>query len=307
MTPVPSGADDRSAPILRIFRLASGNNSFVAQHGEHWLDLSRYLAAQRLPLDLVQLATLGFFERASFERRLAESDWPRAQPVFGEFGLDVPLLPREVGKILALGKNFREHAAEFGERVPEEPLFFNKLPETLVASGATVRVPSWYTRRVDHEAELAVVIGRAGSMIPAETALAHVAGYCVANDLTARTLQGDDREKKYPWFRSKNLDGFCPLGPCFVPRDFLDLADRKVLCRVNGELRQSASTKDLVVDVPHAIEFLSRHLTLRPGDIVLMGTPAGVGPLVDGDVVECEVEGIGVLSTRIARPSAPSA
>ncbi len=291
------------APVLRVFRLASGNNSFVAQYGEHWLDLSRYLAAQRLPLDLVQLVGMGFFERASFERRLSEADWPRAQPVFGEFGLDVPFLPREVGKILALGKNFKEHAAEFGEQVPEEPLFFNKLPETMVPHGATVRVPPWYTRRVDHEAELAVVIGRTGSMIRAQDAAQYVAGYTVANDLTARTLQGDDREKKYPWFRSKNLDQFCPLGPCFVPREFLDLADVKVLARVNGEERQRASTKDFVVDVPHALEYLSKHLTLRAGDIVLTGTPAGVGPLKDGDEVECEVEGIGVLVTRIARPA----
>jgi 2-keto-4-pentenoate hydratase/2-oxohepta-3-ene-1,7-dioic acid hydratase in catechol pathway len=292
------------APVLRVFRLATGTNSWVVQYGEHWLDLSRYLASQRIPIDVVHLLGNGFFERAAFERRLAESDWPRAQPVFGEFGLDVPLPQREVGKILALGKNFREHAAEFGEAVPEEPLFFNKLPETLVPHGATVRVPPWYTRRVDHEAELAVVIARAGACIRPEDAHLHVGAYTVANDLTARSLQGEDREKKHPWFRAKNMDQFCPLGPCLVPRAFLDLADLRVTCRVNGELRQDASTRDFVVDVPHAIAYLSKHLTLRPGDVVLTGTPAGVGPLADGDVVECAVEGIGTLVTRIARPPA---
>lgn len=295
-------ARSSAPPVLRIFRLAAGTNSYVAQYGQSWLDLSRYLASQRLPIDLVPLIQNGFFEREAFERRLAETDWPSAQPVFGEFGLDVPLPPRDVGKILALGKNFAEHAAEFREAVPEEPLFFNKLPETLTPHGATVRVPAWYTGRVDHEAELAVIVGRTGTQLRPEDALAHVAGYTVANDLTARTLQGADREKKHPWFRAKNFDQFCPLGPCFVPRDFFAAEDARVTCRVNGVTRQDASTRDLVVDVPHALAHLSQFLTLRPGDVVLMGTPAGVGPLADGDVVECEVAGIGVLRTRIERP-----
>ena len=122
-------------------------------------------------------------------------------------------------------------------------------------------------------------------------------------DLTARTIQGEDRSKKYPWFRAKNLDGFCPLGPCFVPRDFLDLSDLRVTCEVGGELRQDASTRDWIVDLPAAIVALSRHLTLHPGDLILMGMPAGVGPLVDGDRVRCKVEGIGILDTHISRPS----
>ena len=120
---------------------------------------------------------------------------------------------------------------------------------------------------------------------------------------SARSIQGSDRDKKYPWFRSKNLDGFCPLGPCFVPRDFLDISDLRVTARVAGELRQDASTRDLVVDVPRAIQWLSRHLTLHPGDLILMGTPAGVGPLEDGDEVLCSIDGIGNLATRIRRSS----
>ncbi len=181
-------------------------------------------------------------------------------------------------------------------------MFFNKLPETLVPSGAAVRVQPWYDGRVDHESELCVVIGRAGSCIPAARALEHVAGYTVANDLTARSLQGKDRELKYPWFRGKNMDGFCPLGPCFVPKDFLDTGDLRVQCKVNGKSKQDATTKDLVVGIPRALEWISRHLTLRPLDLVLMGTPAGVSPLSDGDTVECSISGIGTLSTRILRP-----
>ena len=221
-----------------------------------------------------------------------------------------PVDPARVGKILCLGKNFRAHAEEFGEPVPAEPLFFAKLPETIVPHRATVEVPAWCGHRVDHEAELAVVIGRAGKAIAPEEALRHVAGYTVANDLTARSLQGDDRARGHPWLRSKNLDGFCPLGPCLVPREALDATDLRVTARVwragsnEAELRQDARTRELVVGIPAALAWLSKHLTLRPGDVVLMGTPAGVGPLEDGDRVVCEVEGIGELETLVARPRA---
>ncbi|MBK7645509.1 MAG: fumarylacetoacetate hydrolase family protein [Planctomycetes bacterium] len=288
---------------LRVYTLSSGTRSYVMQVDGAWLDLSAHLASRSLPIDLGTLVESYFFARDNLERSLGQGSWPEAQPVFGEFGLDLPVPRERVGKILALGKNFQEHAAEFREKVPEEPMFFNKLPETLVPSGASVRVQPWYDGRVDHESELCVVIGRSGSCIPAAQALEYVAGYTVANDLTARSLQGKDRELKYPWFRGKNMDGFCPLGPCFVPRDFLDTRDLKVQCRVNGELRQDASTKDLVVGIPQAIEWLSKHLTLRPFDLVLMGTPAGVGPLGDGDEVECSISGIGKLTTRILRPN----
>ena len=288
---------------VRVYTLSSGTRSYVIEVDGRFLDLSAHLSSRNMPIELGALIEANFFARENLERELAQGSWPETQPVFGEFGLDVPVPKGRVGKILALGKNFQEHAAEFREKVPDEPMFFNKLPEELVPSGAGVRVQPWYTGRVDHESELCVVIGRAGSCIPRERALEHVAGYTVANDLTARTLQGKDRELKYPWFRGKNMDGFCPLGPCFVPKDFLDTSDLKVQCKVNGELRQDASTKDFVVGIPHALEWLSKHLTLRPLDLVLMGTPAGVGPLVDGDLVECSIGGIGTLSTRILRPA----
>jgi len=293
MTPVRS---------LRVYTLSSGTRSYVIEVDGSWLDLSAHLASRGKPIELGALIESHFFSREILERELGQGTWPEAQPVFSEFGLDLPLPKERVGKILALGKNFREHAAEFKEGVPEEPMFFNKLPETLVPSGSSVRVQPWYDGRVDHESELCVVIGRAGSCIEAARALEHVAGYTIANDLTARTLQGKDRELKYPWFRGKNMDGFCPLGPCFVPRDFLDTSDLRVQCKVNGKVKQDATTKDLVVSIPQAIEWLSKHLTLRPLDLVLMGTPAGVSALSDGDQVECSITGIGTLSTRILRP-----
>lgn len=291
---------------VRVFRVAPSRLvlELASERGTRAFDLSALLERDGRSAELAELCASGFFARERLERHVASGAFAAHELVDGApRDVLVPVDPRRVGKILALGKNFREHAAEFGEQVPEEPLFFNKLPETLVPHGATVSPPAGYDARFDHEAELCVVLARGGKSIPASRALEHVAGFTIANDLTLRTLQGADRAKKYPWFRAKNFDGACPLGPCFVPREHFDLTDARVEARVNGELRQSASTKDFVVDVAHAIEFVSAHLTLAPLDLVLMGTPSGVGPLADGDVVTCSVQGIGELVTRIVRPA----
>lgn len=297
-----------SSRSIRIFRSPGSAGRLTLHDGETLWDLTDLLQRHGQPNDLVDLFEADYLHASNLDKLLpgGEAEWKRSDLETGPDGtparVGVPLNPRSVGKILALGKNFRAHAEEFGEEPPSEPLFFNKLPETLTPHGATVTVPPWLAGRVDHEAEVAAVIGLAGKDIALEDALEHVAGYTVANDLTARTLQGEDRDRRHPWFRAKNLDGFCPLGPCFVPRDYLDVSDVRVTCHVDGELRQDARTRDWIVDLPHAVVALSRHLTLRPGDLILMGTPAGVGPLEDGSVVRCEVEGIGALETRIARP-----
>lgn len=320
----------RARPPIRIFRVSSGarrgDGRLLLHDGQALFDLSAYLMRRGQPDDLVELAESGWFDASQLEpilpsslAREAENEESAGEgtatetSAWEEVELEwdgnappetlLPLARGRVGKILCLGKNFRAHAQEFGEEVPEEMLFFNKLPETLVPHGAQVSVPSWYTRRVDHEAELAVVVGLGGREIALEDALEHVAGYTVANDLTARSLQGDDRQKSHPWFRSKNMDGFCPLGPCFVPRDFLELEALELRAEVNGEPRQSASLSQMVIDVPHAIASLSRHISLHPGDLILMGTPAGVSPLADGDEVVCSIAGIGSLRTTIRRPS----
>ena len=295
---------------VRVFRTAGREGRFVLDDGEQLWDLTAFLERQGQPTDLVHLCESGWFDAESLGKLLPGGDAEGWRPAEVQRAgrapaeVDLPLLPRRVGKVLALGKNFRAHAEEFGEQVPAEPLFFNKLPETLVPHRAEVAVPAWYGGRVDHEAELAAVVGLGGRDISVDDAMEHVAGYTVANDLTARDLQAEDRELRHPWLRSKNLDGFCPLGPCFVPRDFLDVSDLRVTCEVNGELRQDASTRDWIVDLPRAVAWLSKHLTLRPGDLILTGTPAGVGPLTDGDVVVCAVAGIGELETTLRRPQA---
>jgi len=243
---------------------------------------------------------------ASLRAAALEGRLPEAAPIDPTEALLPPVLPHEVGKVLALGKNFRAHAEEFDEEVPTEPMFFNKLPETIVGHRSTVTVPSWYTDRFDHEAELALLIGKPGRDIDPVRAFEHITAYTVANDLTGRTMQGADRGLKYPWFRAKNFEGSCPLGPCLLLADPLtgapDPNDWRVTATVNGEPRQDASTAQLVVKIPQALAWLSRHLPLNTGDIVLMGTPAGVGPLSDGDEVVCSIEEIGSLATRIARP-----
>lgn len=323
LLPVPRGtpkiyrlSPDTADPLGRLL-LDDGAVSGECPELGFW-DLSAHLEQRGEPTDLIHLLESGWLDGKSLMGDLpgpgrppgaqGSAGWERVR-VECSGGVPVntglPLLPREVGKILCLGKNFRAHAEEFGEDVPDEPFFFNKLPETLVPHGAQVQVPAWYQGRFDHEVEVAVVIGRPGRDISAENALQHVAGYTVANDLTARSMQGADRKLGHPWLRSKNMEGACPLGPAFVPRACLDVNALDVTCHVNGELRQQASTADWVVGLPQAIAYLSRHLSLHVGDLILMGTPSGVGPLVDGDQVRCSVSGIGTLQTLIQRAPAP--
>lgn len=216
---------------------------------------------------------------------------------FGEFRREEAVLPVESvrllapvrpGKIIGVGRNFAAHAAEHQAEVPELPLLFLKAPSSVIGAGEPVVLPP-QSRQVEHEAELAVVIGHGGRWIPAEEAQQYILGYTVANDVTARDLQRQDGQ----WTRSKSFDTFCPLGP-WIETEF-DPADALVTCSVNGQLRQMASTRDLVFPVRQLVAFISSVMSLEPGDVILTGTPAGVGPLADGDEVTAEVEGIGQL------------
>jgi len=195
-------------------------------------------------------------------------------------------------KIVCVGQNYRAHAAEMGKGIPAEPLLFLKPPSALVADGGEIARPGGYSR-VDHEAELGVVIGTRARRVHRDAALDHVLGYLCVNDVTVRELQARDGQ----WTRAKGFDTFCPVGPRIVSG--LDPADLAIRCRVNGEVRQDSRTSDLIFDVPALIEFISRHMTLEPGDLISTGTPAGVGNLAVGDQVEVEIEGIGVLRNRV--------
>jgi 2-keto-4-pentenoate hydratase/2-oxohepta-3-ene-1,7-dioic acid hydratase in catechol pathway len=202
-----------------------------------------------------------------------------------------PVLP---SKIVAIGLNYRAHAEETGRGLPEEPMIFLKPTTSVIGPGDPILMPP-QSARVDHEAELAVVIGKATRNVKAGDALGSVLGYTCANDVTARDLQAKDVQ----FTRAKGFDTFCPLGPHIVTD--IDGGKLDVICRVNGEVRQSSNTSDLVFGVAELVEFVSSVMTLLPGDVICTGTPDGISPLADGDTVEVELEGIGVLSNPVRK------
>jgi len=224
--------------------------------------------------------------------------------------LEAPF-PRPSRNIFCVGKNYREHAKEFARSgfdssaamgyVPKEPIIFSKVPECVVAHGDDVRIDPSVSEAVDYEAELAVIIGTGGRGIKVQDAMAHVWGYTIVNDVTARDLQG----RYSQWLIGKSQDTFCPMGPVAVTADEIDVSDTQLRCFVNGEVRQQANTRDLIFDIPTIIATISAGVTLIPGDIIATGTPAGVGIgfkppkyLRNGDVVRVEIDGIGALEHR---------
>ncbi|HEX8796502.1 MAG TPA: fumarylacetoacetate hydrolase family protein [Polyangiaceae bacterium] len=202
------------------------------------------------------------------------------------------LCPVAPTKIVCIGRNYAAHAKELGNEVPSEPLLFLKPPSALLGPGGTVRLPPESTR-VEHEAELAVVIGKRAKGIAKDAALAHVFGYACACDVTARDLQRKDVQ----FTRAKGFDTFCPVGPWIETE--LDPRERRIACRVGGQTRQDGSTSRMLFDVPTLVSYVSRMMTLEPGDVILTGTPEGVGPLVAGDSLEVDIEGIGALKLRV--------
>ena len=204
-----------------------------------------------------------------------------------------PVIPT---KVLCVGKNYEDHAAEFDGEVPEEPLIFMKPATAVVGTNANVVYPA-ITKEVHHEAELAVVISKPARNIKAEDASQYIFGYTAANDVTARDLQRKDGQ----WTRAKGFDTFCPLGPAIETE--LDPLERlAVICRVNGEVRQAGFTSDMVFGVAEVMEYVTAFTTLLPGDVILTGTPSGVGKVEPGDLMEVEVDGIGVLANRVTAP-----
>lgn len=202
------------------------------------------------------------------------------------------LAPIQPGKIICVGRNYAAHAQEHDVEVPESPLLFLKPPSSVIGPDAIIRLPP-QSEKVEHEAELAVVIGKSGRWISTQNAPQHILGYTLANDVTARDLQRKDGQ----WTRGKGFDTFCPLGP-WLETDF-DPTDALLTCHVNGDMRQMGSTRDMVFTVRQLIAFASTVMTLEPGDVILTGTPAGVGPLTPGDVVEISIEGLGTLRNLV--------
>jgi 2-keto-4-pentenoate hydratase/2-oxohepta-3-ene-1,7-dioic acid hydratase in catechol pathway len=199
------------------------------------------------------------------------------------------------GKIVAVGRNYVDHARELGNEPPSEPILFLKPPSAVIGPGDTIVLPPM-SERVDHEAELAIVVGRAARNIEPARWRDFVAGFTCANDVTARDLQKRDVQ----FTRAKSFDTFLPLGPRLVTD--LDVSDLFVRCRLNGESRQDGRTSRMIFSPGELMTFISAVMTLEEGDVILTGTPAGVGPMNDGDLVEVEIEGIGVLRNPVRRP-----
>jgi acylpyruvate hydrolase len=203
------------------------------------------------------------------------------------------------GKIVALGLNYVLHAKEGNFDVPKEPIIFVKVGSSVIGPDETVRLPRGLGR-MDHEVELAVVIGKTATEVKRKDAYKFIAGYTICNDVSARDLQTKDISTKHPWFRSKSFDSFSPLGPWIITADeFPPPIHVTVECRVNGKLRQRANTKDLVFDIPTVIEFITKYITLEPGDIISTGTPDGIGPIKHGDTVVFRVDKIGELKKPV--------
>jgi 2-keto-4-pentenoate hydratase/2-oxohepta-3-ene-1,7-dioic acid hydratase in catechol pathway len=207
---------------------------------------------------------------------------------------DAVLLPPCVPtKIVCIGRNYAEHAKELGNEAPSEPIIFLKPPSALLAPFGTIVRPA-ISQRVDHEGELAIIIGKRAKDVKAAQWRDYVRGFACANDITARDIQ----KKDVQFTRGKGFDTFAPVGPCLETD--LDVAALSLQTRVNGEIRQNGNTRDMIFACDYLVEFITSVMTLEPGDVILTGTPSGVGPLASGDTVEVEIEGIGVLRNAVA-------
>lgn len=246
------------------------------------------------------------FDRASgaFVERLADGTWAalsaapwsggsRTGVVLEKTSLGVPVAP---SKILCVGRNYAAHAKELGNEVPKEPLLFFKPPSSLVADGEPI-VLSPLSERIDHEGELGVVVGKRAKNVRAEDAMDHVFGYVPVNDVTARDLQKKDGQ----WARAKGMDSFCPVGPLVVTG--FDPSAVDVVCAVNDEIRQKGNTRDFIFSIPALFAYVTSFMTLEPGDLLVTGTPEGVGPLRAGDLVRVEIAGLPALHNPVVSPA----
>jgi len=255
--------------------------------------LVRFRFADRIATGVLEDGAIGVLQGTFFENPLPSGD----ELPLDDVRLLAPILP---SKVVCLGKNYAAHAAEFGGGVPEEPLVFLKPSTSISGPGDPIPLPP-ISSRVDYEGELAVVIGRIARNVRAEDAGLYVLGYTCGNDVTLRDLQKKDEQ----WTRAKGFDGSCPLGPWIETE--LDPNDVHLETRVNGAVRQSANTSDMVFGVATIIEFVTEFMTLLPGDVIMTGTPEGVGKLEPGDRVEVEIDGIGVLANPVEVPTSAGA
>jgi len=293
---------------MRIYSISSGYRDFLGfEKNGDMIDLTRAIAFYEItrsenfepPVDIEEMI---WYERFTVEyisdvmEYVSKFGLESELAVEEGYTINAPLYP---GKIIALGNNYHEHIEEMGHAVPEEPILFGKWPSTVIGNGDSIIKPSWIGR-MDYEAELAFIIGRRAKNVTAVRAMDYVTGYTCLNDVTARDIQGRDLKRKLPWMPSKNFDTFCPIGPCVLLAGAVsEPVEIDVQSKVNGELKQNCNTGDFIFDIPAVIEYITKIMTLQPGDIVTTGTPVGVGPVEPGDVVEVTCSGIGTLSNPV--------
>lgn len=259
---------------------------------------NRNLLGQILDDEIYVLSTSDTLRMHEIIRRGITPNRTSLHYPMAEVNLHAPLKP---GKIIAIGRNYAEHAKETGNEPPPRPLIFAKFPSSVIGPNEQIVWSESVTKEVDWEVELAVIIGRRAQHVSEEDALNYVFGYTIGNDVSARDLQ---LRTDGQWTRGKSLDTFCPLGPVIITRDEIeDPQNLNLKTTVNDEVMQDGNTKDMIFKVPYLIHYLSKHFTLEPGDVILTGTPPGVGEgrdpkvyLKDGDVITCSIDGIGEIS-----------
>ena len=264
--------------------------------------LVRYAAHGGTGIGLLENDKVAILEASDMRELMVDGAAPKCSSKTETLENSTILPPLIPGKILAIGRNYAEHARELNNEVPAEPLVFAVMPSAVIGDGAVIEWESALTSQVDWEGELAVIIGRTARRVAQAEALDYVFGYTIANDVSARDLQSRDKQ----WTRAKGLDTFCPLGPAVVSADEIpDPQNLRIVTTVDGVEKQNGSTADMIFSVSHLIAHLSRAFTLHPGDVILTGTPSGVGKamnppefLGEGSVVSVAIEGIGKLTNH---------
>ena len=296
--------------MLRVLAFSVAGQQFIGlQEGKHLINFSHAWGAfkyaekgscQSKFNSITEMIELGIFSGKTFKdvlKFLNNSSLLETYTEKREVTYEVPIY--RPGKILALARNSRAHARELGNEPVEEPIIFAKTVNTMLPHNGEIIFPKELSR-VDHEIELGVVIGKKAKNITVEEADEFIAGYTVVNDVTARDMQKTDMANQWPWLRSKNFDTFLPIGPYIVPKEFInDPGDLGLILTVNGEKRQHGNTGSMINPIPVVISYISRFMTLSPGDIICTGTPEGVSPLKVGDVVSASIENIGTLVNKV--------
>ncbi len=255
-------------------------------------------------IDYLQVLVESGYCNAELIQDVMENPWVQSKSVEisipEQFVFHPPI--ERPSKLICLGRNYSAHAEELNHSLPEEPLFFAKAVSSITAHQSVIHIPAWIKGNVDHEAELAVIIGKEARNIKENETVDYIAGYSIINDITARDMQKNDMNAKEPWFRSKSLDTFCPFGPYIVPAGLISNPHNlEIELKVNGKTRQKSNTKNMIFPISQIIAHISKYMTLIPGDIIATGTPEGVSPVHDGDCIDISISGLGTLTNTVKK------